>query len=84
MCTVSEGMVMNSADETNAEKQRISRNRRARAYALVKAMAQQAGYMKHQRDGAGLDRFLDDYQPDGKIIYVAVTGTGSAAKTDGR
>jgi hypothetical protein len=46
--------------QTNAEKQKISRNRRARAYDIIKALAIRAGYMAHERDGEGLDRFMND------------------------
>lgn len=61
-------------DTKNAEHQRESRNRRARCYMLVKALALQSGHMQHQRDMAGLDRFLDDHPIDGDSIdwYEAV------------
>lgn len=55
-------------DEKNAEHQQASRDRRAACYLLVKQMALQAGYMKHPRDAAGLDRFLNDHPIDGDNI----------------
>jgi hypothetical protein len=46
---------------TNPERQRLSRERRARAYEIVKALAQRAGYMQHTADVAGLDRYMADF-----------------------
>lgn len=58
----------NDNDPTNSERQRLSRERRARAYMVVKAIAQRAGYMQHERDMDGLDRFLDDFAIEGHEI----------------
>jgi len=55
-------------DKKNAEHQRESRNRRARAYMIVKALAQRAGYMSNERDAAGLDKFMDDFEIHGHEI----------------
>lgn len=44
--------------KTNAQHQRESRERRAAAYELVKRMATESGYMKHERDTEGLEFFI--------------------------
>jgi hypothetical protein len=44
--------------KTNADHQRESRERRAAAYELVKRMAMELEYMKHERDTEGLEFFV--------------------------
>jgi hypothetical protein len=62
-------------DPTNPERQRTSRERRARAYMVVKAIAQRTGHMAHERDVDGLDHFLDEFAIDGREInwYEAIS-----------
>lgn len=47
---------------TNPERQRLSRERRALAYQIVKSQAQRAGYMQHAADVAGLDRYMATFK----------------------
>lgn len=54
--------------QTNSEKQSISDARRARAYFIVKNMALKSGYMKHERDGEGFDRFCDVFPIDYNFV----------------
>jgi hypothetical protein len=44
--------------KTNADHQRESRERRAAAYELVKRMAQDRGFMQHERDTDGMEKFV--------------------------
>lgn len=54
--------------QTTNEKQSISDARRGRAYAIVKNMAKRAGYMRHERDGEGFDRFCDAFPLDHDFV----------------
>ncbi len=55
-------------DYTQADRQRTSRNRRAKAYMIVKALAQRAGFMQGPTDMDGLDKFLDECPIEGHEI----------------
>lgn len=59
------GCKMSDYDYTKADRQRLSRERRARAYMIVKALAQRSGRMTGPLDTVGLDRYMDDFQIDG-------------------
>jgi hypothetical protein len=44
--------------KTNAQHQQDSRERRAAAYEIVKNHAMDAGFMQHERDGEGYDKYV--------------------------
>ena len=44
--------------QTNNARTELSRQRRKAAYDALKALAIDAGYMAHERDGAGFDRLM--------------------------
>jgi len=46
--------------KTNLERRRTNYQRKKAAHELVKRMAMRAGYMEHERDGEGFDRFMAD------------------------
>lgn len=52
------------SEEKNREHKCTSDQRRARAYNIVKLLAAREGYMNHQRDTDGLDRFMDSFHND--------------------
>lgn len=52
----------NDHDYTKADRQRLSRERRARAYEIVKALAQRVGRMTSPYDTAGLDRYMAEFR----------------------
>lgn len=55
-------------NKKNRQHKKASDERRARAYMIVKALAQRSGHMKHQRDTQGLDRFMNEFRISGDEV----------------
>ena len=60
-------------DEKNREHKQASDQRRGRAYDIVKLLATRAGFMQHQRDTQGLDRFMDSFHGDEVDWFAAIS-----------
>lgn len=48
----------------NREHRQRNYSRRNRAYNIVKLLATREGFMKHQRDTEGLDRYMNSFNND--------------------
>jgi len=48
--------------EANRRDRKKNYNRRSRAYAYLKMVAQREGWMRHQNDGDGFDKFMDSLE----------------------
>lgn len=72
-------------DYTNADRQRLIRKRKSKAYTIVKALAQRSGLMSDPLDMSGLDEFLARFDIDGEevdwfeaALLLAEEGDGSS------
>lgn len=58
--------------QTQKQKNRLYDRRTQDAYAMVKKMAMDAGFMEHTRDGSGYDVFIKKLA-DGEIVVDVYT-----------
>lgn len=61
---------MANYDYTNAERKRVLRSRKNKAYTIIKIIAKRLGYMNGPSDVEGLDRFLDEYTTKERQEYM--------------